>query len=84
VGNYPNPFNPSTNIKFVMPQRDEVTLEVFNVLGQLVAREILGERQAGENTVAFDGSNLASGMYNYRLTVASTNATVAGKMMLVK
>lgn len=84
VGNYPNPFNPSTTIKFVMPQRSEVTLEVFNVLGQLVAIKTLGERQAGEHSIAFDASNLASGLYNYRLTMASTKATVAGKMMLVK
>ncbi len=84
VGNYPNPFNPSTTIKFVMPQRSEVTLEVFNVLGQRVAIKALGERQAGEHNIAFDATNLATGLYNYRLTMAATKATVAGKMMLVK
>ncbi|MEK7671920.1 MAG: T9SS type A sorting domain-containing protein, partial [Bacteroidota bacterium] len=84
AGNYPNPFNPSTTIRFVMPQRSEVTLEVFNVLGQLVAIKTLGERQAGEHNIAFDASNLATGLYNYRLTMAATKATVAGKMMLVK
>lgn len=84
VGNYPNPFNPTTNIKFVMPQRSDVSLEVFNVLGQRVAMQQVGERQAGEHTITFDASNLATGLYTYRLTMASTNATVAGKMMLVK
>ncbi len=84
VGNYPNPFNPSTTIRFILPQRSEVKLEVFNVLGQLVALKTLGEQQAGEQNIAFDAGNLATGLYNYRLTMATTNAMVAGKMMLVK
>lgn len=84
VGNYPNPFNPSTTIRFVMPQRSEVTFEVFNVLGQRVASQILGERQPGEQSVQFNASNLATGMYTYRLTMNSTNASVVGRMMLLK
>ena len=84
VGNYPNPFNPSTTIKFVMPQTSDVTLEVFSVLGQLVATQTLRQQQAGEHAVQFNAANLASGMYNYRLRMASTNATLVGKMMLVK
>ena len=84
IGNYPNPFNPSTTIKFVMPQTSDVTLEVFNVLGQLVATQTLGVQQPGEHAVQFNAANLASGMYSYRLKMASTNATVVGKMMLVK
>ncbi len=84
IGNYPNPFNPSTTIKFVMPQTSDVTLEVFNVLGQLVATQTLREQQAGEHAVQFNAANLASGMYNYRLKMASTNKSVVGKMMLVK
>ncbi len=84
VGNYPNPFNPSTTIKFVLPQTSDVTLEVFNVLGQLVATQTLREQQAGEHAVQFNAANLASGMYNYRLKMATTNATLVGKMMLLK
>ena len=84
VGNYPNPFNPSTTIKFVMPQTSDVTLEVFSVLGQLVATQTLRQQQSGEHAVQFNAANLASGMYNYRLRMASTNATLVGKMMLVK
>lgn len=83
-GNYPNPFNPTTTIKFVIPQRSEVTLEVFNVLGQMVASQTLGERQPGEHSVQFNAANLASGMYNYRLRMASTNESVVGKMLLLK
>jgi len=84
IGNYPNPFNPSTTIKFIMPQTSDVTLEVFNVLGQLVATQTLRQQQAGEHAVQFNAANLASGMYNYRLRMVSTNATLVGKMMLVK
>ncbi len=84
IGNYPNPFNPSTTIKFVMPQRSDVSLEVFNLLGQLVATQKLGERAAGEQTIQFNAANLATGLYNYRLRMATTNETVVGKMMLVK
>jgi hypothetical protein len=84
IGNYPNPFNPSTTIKFVMPQTSDVRLEVFNLLGQRVASQLLGQQQAGERAVQFNASHLATGMYTYRLTMSSTNASVVGKMMLVK
>lgn len=84
LGNYPNPFNPSTTIRFVLPQRSEVSLEVFNVLGQLVATQIFGEHQAGEHSVQFNAAKLGSGVYYYRLSMAATNASVVGKMMLLK
>lgn len=84
LGNFPNPFNPSTTIKFTMPQSSDVTLEVFNVLGQLVATQTLGEQQAGERSVQFNASNLASGMYTYRLRMATTDASLVGRMMLLK
>jgi hypothetical protein len=84
LGNYPNPFNPSTTIKFSLPQMSDVTLEVFNILGQRVAEQHLGVQQPGVHEVRFDASHLASGVYNSRLRMASTNATVAGKMMLLK
>jgi Secretion system C-terminal sorting domain len=84
IGNYPNPFNPSTTIKFVLPQTSDVTLEVFDVLGRRVATQLLGVQQPGEHSVQFNAARLASGMYNYRLTMATTNASVVGKMMLLK
>jgi hypothetical protein len=84
LGNYPNPFNPATTIKFVMPQTSLVTLEVFDVLGRLVSSQSLGLREAGEHAVSFNAANLASGMYNYRLRMASNQSTVVGKMMLLK
>ena len=84
IGNYPNPFNPATTIKFVMPSRSDVTLEVFNVLGQLVATQVLADQEAGEHALQFNGANLASGMYQYRLHMLGTDETVVGKMMLLK
>lgn len=82
-GNYPNPFNPTTTIKFSLPQSVDVTLEVFDILGRLVATQNLGVRQAGEQEIVFDASKLASGAYNYRLRTAA-NGSLVGRMMLLK
>lgn len=82
-GNYPNPFNPATTIKFSLPQVNEVTLEVFDILGRLVAQQQLGVREAGEQEITFNASNLSTGVYNYRLRTAG-NKFVVGRMMLVK
>ncbi|MGB0345845.1 MAG: carbohydrate binding domain-containing protein [Balneolaceae bacterium] len=81
--NYPNPFNPSTNIQFTLPAASDVTLEVFNMLGQRVATLLQGEKMtAGSHTQKFDASNLASGMYVYRISAA--NFVQSRKMMLIK
>jgi hypothetical protein len=81
--NYPNPFNPSTNIQFSLPATSEVTLEVFNMLGQKVATLIDGQKlTAGSHTQKFDASSLASGMYVYRISAA--NFVQSRKMMLIK
>jgi hypothetical protein len=65
--NFPNPFNPSTTIRYGLPSRSNVTLTVFNTLGQKVATLVAGEQEAGNHEVRFNGSSLASGMYLYRL-----------------
>jgi hypothetical protein len=66
--NYPNPFNPETNIKFSVEQTGRTTLEIYNLLGQKVATLFDDVVEAGYyQTVKFDGANLASGMYLYRL-----------------
>jgi hypothetical protein len=66
--NFPNPFNPSTTIRFAIPQRSRVTLALFDLLGRHVATLLEGEEEAGYHQVRFDGSNLASGIYFCRFT----------------
>jgi len=80
--NYPNPFNPTTSISFNLPEATDVTLSVYNMLGQKVAVLLNGPRTAGEHTIAFDASSLSSGVYMYRLK--SGSMTIMKKMTLLK
>jgi hypothetical protein len=84
LGNYPNPFNPSTMIKFQIARSSEVALEVYDMLGRQVVSKSLGVRQPGEHAVSFNALGLASGSYFYRLKMVSNGAIVTGKMMLLK
>jgi hypothetical protein len=65
--NYPNPFNPTTTIRYALPQRSQVKLTVFNALGQAVCTLVNGTEEGGIHEVGFNGNNLASGVYFYRL-----------------
>ena len=78
--NYPNPFNPATNISFTLPVASEVTLEVFDMLGQKVATLEKGKKQAGKHSISFDASNLSSGVYMYRL---QTPSKIMGRQMVL-
>jgi hypothetical protein len=80
--NFPNPFNPSTTIKFTVPQYSKVTLKIFDILGREVSTLINENKSAGDYVVNFDASALASGMYIYKLTAG--DFTAAKKMMLLK
>ena len=80
--NYPNPFNPSTKIAFSVPSQGNVTLKVYNMLGQEVATLLNEVRNAGVHEVAFKGINLSSGVYFYTLTAGEFVGTK--KMMLLK
>ena len=66
--NYPNPFNPATTISYDLPERSDVRLEVFNMLGQRVALLADGQVQSGSHSVVFDASNLSSGTYIARIS----------------
>ena len=65
--NYPNPFNPWTTIRFSLPQREHVTLKVFDVLGKEVATLVNGELNPGEHSVVWDAAAMPSGVYFYRM-----------------
>lgn len=88
--NYPNPFNPTTTIQFQLREPARVTLRIYNALGQEVTRLLDHmDLDEGDQEVEFDGGGLASGVYFYRLEIASleTNATIyyqTKKMLLVK
>lgn len=80
--NFPNPFNPSTNIAFNLPASAVTTLKVYNMLGQEVATLVNSRLNSGNHQVTFDASQLSSGMYIYRLKAGSITQTK--KMMLIK
>lgn len=80
--NYPNPFNPVTAISFRLPVSGDVKLEVFDILGRRVAVLVDGIIEAGVHEAAFDASNLASGVYLYRLS--TTDFVQTRQMVLVK
>ena len=81
--NFPNPFNPSTQISFILPEAQQVSLVVYDMLGREVA--VLARQQmmpAGSTTFNFDASGLSSGMYIYRLI--SNTLVITKKMTLIK
>ncbi|TVR34858.1 MAG: T9SS C-terminal target domain-containing protein [Balneolaceae bacterium] len=80
--NYPNPFNTNTQITYTLPEVMEISLVVYNMTGQRVATLVDGQQNAGEHSTTFDASNLASGIYIYRLTAGSFVETK--KMVFVK
>jgi len=80
--NYPNPFNPVTKIKFSIPAEENVSLKVFNVLGQEVAILVNKQMKAGSYSFDWNASNLSSGVYFYRIEAGSFNLTK--KMLLLK
>jgi hypothetical protein len=80
--NYPNPFNPSTTISFELDNSQKITLEVFNMAGQLVETVTNRIYGVGNHSLKFQADNLASGVYFYRLK--TTNSTQTKKFTLIK
>ncbi|MBF8296550.1 MAG: hypothetical protein HW389_3095, partial [Bacteroidetes bacterium] len=80
--NYPNPFNPSTTLKYQLPARSDVSLDVYNLLGQRVTTLVHQLQEPGFYTLNFDASSLPTGMYLARLTAG--NFVKVQKMLLLK
>ncbi len=80
--NYPNPFNPVTQIRFGLPQAEQVKINIYNMLGQFVTTILNEYKPAGYHTVQFDGRALASGIYLYRIETGQFQAVK--KMILSK
>jgi hypothetical protein len=78
--NYPNPFNPVTILSYGLPEAQDVTVSVFNALGIEVARLHDGSQEAGWHRVAFDGTDLSSGLY---VAVVRAGGTMRSKTMLL-
>jgi len=80
--NYPNPFNPSTTITYQLPKSGNVTVKIFDILGNEVKTLVNEQQEMGRYTVQFDASSIASGMYVYQLKANDYIATK--KMILTK
>lgn len=80
--NYPNPFNPSTTIKFALPVKTNLSLSVYNTLGEKVAEIFKGELEEGYHEMMFNASGLSSGIYFYKVESEYYSATK--KLMLLK
>jgi hypothetical protein len=85
--NYPNPFNPATTLSFGLPVESEITLAIYNSVGELVNVVAKGIYQAGNHSLNFNATNLTSGVYYYSLKAVGTNGNEfvkTAKMLLMK
>ena len=87
VGNYPNPFNPSTTIDFTLKQSALTTIDIYNIRGQKVRSLFKDQLEAGRNAISWNGENdslqsVGSGLYFYKITVGEES--VKRKMLLMK
>lgn len=80
--NYPNPFNPTTTIKYQVPSNSFVSLSVYDVIGREIKKLVNEQQNAGEYVIKFDGNKLSTGIYFYRLETKNFSETK--KMLLVK
>jgi len=86
--NHPNPFNPTTQISYALPEASAVTLEVFDVSGRKVSVLVKKSQEQGWHYATFDGGTLPSGIYIYRISATGMESgkrfTQAKRMLLVK
>ncbi len=82
VGSYPNPFNPSTVVRYSLKETSEVRLSVYNLLGRLVAELVSGVQNEGRHEAVFDGGHLPSGVY--QVVLATPSSTHSQTVLLLK
>ncbi|MBS1550990.1 MAG: T9SS type A sorting domain-containing protein, partial [Bacteroidetes bacterium] len=85
--NYPNPFNPATKIQFNLPVSGNVSLKIYDMLGKEVKTLVNSFTSAGTYNINFDGSNLSSGVYFYKLEASGkdgNNFVMTKRMVLIK
>ncbi|MGC9364957.1 MAG: T9SS type A sorting domain-containing protein, partial [Fidelibacterota bacterium] len=82
--NYPNPFNSNTKIEYSLQNSDKVKLRIYDITGKLVKTLVNENQNSGKYSVNFDGSNLPSGIYLYRLNAENSKVSKTGKMTLLK
>jgi len=82
MSNYPNPFNSTTTISFVLPKKQEINLQVFDMLGRPIAKLTSGVHETGVHRVTFDAANMPGGIYFYRLS--GERLFEVNKMILLK
>ena len=80
--NYPNPFNPTTTIAYSLPKASDVTVKVYDILGNEVKTLVSGFKNAGNYNVNFDASGLSSGVYYYK--IQADGFTDVKKLTLLK
>jgi len=80
--NYPNPFNPETVISYTLPVTGEVTIIVYNTLGQKIATLVEGIQETGTHRITFKADKLPSGVYFYRM--ASGGVSLVKKMVVMR
>ncbi len=84
LGNYPNPFNGSTVISFLMPESSDLRMEIFDITGRKIRTTEFGILPAGLNRIDINLNNEVSGVYFYRLISGAGNRSLTGKLLLMK
>lgn len=82
LGNYPNPFNPTTTISYIIPEAGRVQIKIFDVLGKEIAVLYDGDKLAGKHTIVWDANSVANGIYFY--SIVFNNQRLFKKMLLLK
>ncbi len=87
-GNYPNPFNPSTTLRYALPKSGEISIRIYDTLGRHVGLIEPGMQTAGQQELRFNATHLASGVYFYRVELSDMTGSLirstVGQMMLIK